>query len=198
MALQNPHSMRSLFISFIQDKEKKYGVRNVFSEVESDLKKEFPQFFQTPKARANALKAYSSALGAVRKVDLENNKEIKTKEHLQVPAVQKAINEDVKKNPRKFASGGKAGKRKTIVLTLENKDKVFFKLDDKVRDNLLEFIKYWHLQAMGQHNKAMATKSYFTAEMIEEYYRIFSQARDSKVSDEEKVKVYKDLEKGML
>ena len=65
--------MRGLFVSFIQERESKYGVRNVFTDVETELKKEFPQFFQTPKLRANALKSYSSALGAVRKITLKNN-----------------------------------------------------------------------------------------------------------------------------
>lgn len=192
MASQNPRSMRSLFIQFIQDREEKYSVIHVFTDAEKELKLLFPQFFTDAKQRYKALRAYSTACSAVRKKILQANVKIKTKQDVQSPQIQKIIKEQMASSPTNFTEGGH---RKTIVLQLQNKDKVFFKVGDDVIENLKEFIRYWSYQAVGQERKAMATKAFFTVEMVEEYYRIFSEEKKSKKDNATKLMIYKLLEK---
>jgi len=193
--LPKPHSTRGSFIRFVKERYEKYGIIHVFTDVETELKNQFPQFFIDKKTRNNSLKTYCSACAKVKKDILKANQEIKTKSDVLHPVVQATIKTQISESPQKFISGGG---RKTIVLTLANDDKVFFKLSDKMTKNLSEFIRYWTMHSIGQVQKATATKAFFTSEMVEEYYRIFLEAKGSKKCNNAKMADYKKLEKGML
>lgn len=193
--LPKPHSTRSSFIRFVKERYDKYGIIHVFTDVEAELKNQFPQFFIDKKTRNNSLKTYSSAVSQVKKDIVKANEKIKTKSDVLHPVVQQTIKTQISESTEKFISGGG---RKTIVLTLANNDKVFFKLSDKMTKNLSEFIRYWTMHSIGQVQKATATKAFFTSEMVEEYYRIFEEMKASKAKNTSKLKLYKALEKGMI
>lgn len=195
MALKNDESVRQKFIRYIKEHEDVYGGILTFSKVRADLSVRYPQYFVDEKTINRVRCIYSGAISHVRKEILEKNILIKTRRDITNPKIQKTIKEAMAETPDRFMSGGNG---KTIVLKLQNNDKVFFKVSSEVRSNLMEFIKYWHLHAIGQQRKATATKAFFTAEMVEEYYRIFSETRDAKKSNAKKIKTYKDLEKGMM
>ena len=195
MALTNDKSVRQRLLSFIEKRENQHGKVDTFKDAKPDLRDKFSDWFCDEASIKKLKDNYNSAKSLHRKITLEKNLVVKTKRDATHPKIQQQIKEMMVASPEKFISGGK---NKTIVLKSENNDKVFFKMSGEVRDNLLEFIKYWDLQRMGQYRQAMATKAYFTTEMIEEFYRIFSETRDSKKTDSEKIKIYKNFEKGML
>lgn len=193
--------MRSSFISFIKELNERYGIIHVFSEIEHELKARFPHFFLDPKCSRRVSKTYSSACSIVRKEIVEANENIKIKSDLKDPAIQKCIKQHIADSPAKFISNGRG---KTIVLQLKDGDKVFFKFNQKGFENLKELYKYWTCQSLVQNKKTSAIRAFFTAEMIEEYYRIFSEVRGQKEFDDEKMRdnrrkleIYKELDKGM-
>jgi len=195
MALTNDKSVRQRLLTFIEKRENQHGKVDTFKDAKPDLRDKFSDWFCDEESVKKLKNNYNSAKSLYRQITLEKNLVVKTKRDVIHPKMQQQIKEMMAESPEKFVSGGK---NKTIVLKSENNDKVFFKMSGEVRDNLVEFIKYWDLQHMGQYRQAMAKKSFFTTEMIEEFYRIFSETRDSKKCNNDKLTTYKKIEKGML
>lgn len=195
MALKDGESVRQRLLRFIEKIDKRHGKIDVFNDIRDELEEKYPELFVDKLGIRKLQKNYSSAISCYRKGILKNNKTIKTKVDVLQPKIQKAIQDKLLNNPAQFQSGGK---NKTIVLTLQDKDKVFFKMSDEVVKNLGETFKYWYAHNEVELYRSGAIRRRFTAEMIEEYYRIFSKLRNSKKSDEEKIAIYKELEKGIL
>lgn len=196
MALKDDKSVRQRFTEFVKKYKDKHGVIESFHKIKEDLLIRYPELFIDEITTKRTRDSYYSAVRSVKKEITNDNIVTKTKNDVLSPSVQTQIQEDTYKNPEKYMSN--ANSSRTIVLKLKNNDKVFFKMSDEVVNNLTEAFKYWYAHNEVEMYRSGAIRRRFSAEMVEEYYRIFKEVQESKKTNNKKLKVYKELEKGML
>lgn len=196
MALKDDKSVRQRLMEFIKKHKDKYGVIESFHKIKEDLLIRYPELFVDAITTNRTRDSYYSAVRAVKKEITNANIVTKTKNDVLEPSIQTQIQEDTYKNPEKYVS--KRNASRTIVLKLKNNDNVFFKISDEVLNNLTEAFKYWYAHNEIETYRSGAIRRRFSAEMVEEYYRIFNEMKDSKKCNNAKLKLYKELEKGML